>query len=117
MAGEQVIIASAVHTAVAAGVFLYMYHSASGRFWKHVWMIGIFLTLLYGFTIDQWAFQHILVANELNDLALSIVIVLQYMVIIGFGYVILSLAYYAIRKLVEVVGGGNMRYGKADEID
>lgn len=114
MAAEEIFTASAVTTIGTLGIFAMFYLRSKGWLWQHVWTAAILLTLINAYTVEVYGWQHAAVANELADLSFGVVHALMWMMILLFGYMLLSLFYQAIRSAQDMLSG-RRKYGKPDE--
>ena len=118
MAGEEIFTASAIHSFALMGTLLYMYHQADTKFWKHIWLFGVFWVAVYTMTLDMWNMQHTIVANELTDLSYSMLQPLIWMQYLLLGYIVLLLFMQMFNQLVRYAKGlGEAKHGKSDEPD
>jgi len=106
MAGEEIYVASAIHTLGVLMVFLFLMYQSKSRFWNNVWMIGTFLVVLYSFSIEteMWDVAGGAVSN-LESLSTIYFTALTMMIILAFAYLILQLGVWALDSLTGSVTG------------
>lgn len=106
MAGEEIYVASAIHTIGVLAVFIYLMWQSKTKFWNSVWLIGTFLVLLYSFSIEteMWDVAGGAVAN-LESLSTIYFTALTMLIILAFAYLILQMGLWALEFLNGSVTG------------
>jgi len=105
MAGEEVFIASAIHSVGALIVCLSMYyfaHKQGSQLWQNIWLVAMFLILTYDFTVQRVAFN-VVGTYDLRDLAFSFLHVIMWITVLMFGVLLLNLTLMMFKGLYKAV--------------
>lgn len=108
MAGENFFIAVAVTMTSTLGFFTYLHWMASKTgnwLFERVWMMGAFATVYLSIGFLRRGFQNYLVDTALADLTFSLMHILQEVMVLLFGWLLLSIAYHGIRQIIDAVEG------------
>lgn len=120
---QNVFIASAIHSAVIVGVFVLMWLKTddSSRIQKRLWLVGIFISLVYAFAVEQRGFDALEFAyawsggEELAALARGAMFIMMWGAILIFGWSLFTLMYELLRSLYDTVVLRKRKYGRDDE--
>lgn len=113
---ENIFIASAIQTCAVTGVFLYLHHMAESNQWKIVYLIGVFLSLLYGIGIERVGFENFVVSTELANLSFIMLEGVMWFVVCLILYLLLMFA-MSMFKAVSNFFSGRSEYGKTEAHD
>jgi len=106
MAVEELFISSALNSLGYMAVFLYLFHASSdSKFWKKVWLSGVFLIMLYSISVERYAWQYDAVSTQLDNLSSALLQVIMWVLVTLITYVVISVLLMLIQGLVDMVSG------------
>ncbi len=65
------------------------------------------MVIFRALAIEAWGWQHVVVSNDLSDMTYTTSTILMYMVVCVLGWLILTLALYCLKGLMDVATGKN----------